>query len=237
MAIIGNFDGTNKRLYLSATGVVGGVLSFNAVDFYSEIVEWFNGPATAPYNDRFIRPMRAVGGDSKGGSARVGTTTFLMSDWQIGFPDQNLLVIVEGELLLDQATNTNGQRFYYGNLSPSSRVNVELQTPTYNEVIEVSSNGVISSSFTTDDRAKLEAINTNVNTLLERVTAQRAQNLDALPAIADDAAALARGNISVNTTANTLTLHKPDGTVHKTFNLTNENDVATIVGALQRTGQ
>lgn len=184
MAIIGTFDGVNKRLYLSTDNVVAGILTFNAADFFSEIVDWRNGPAIAPYNDRFVRPIRAVGGDDKGGGLRVGTTTFLMNDWQIGFPDQTLLVIVDGELLLDQSTNTNGQRFYYDNLSSSSRVNVELRTPTFNEIIEVTGGGVSSVSFTTEDRAKLTAINTNVNTLLARLTAERAESLDLVPDIA-----------------------------------------------------
>ncbi|MEO1208594.1 MAG: hypothetical protein AAFX78_03545 [Cyanobacteria bacterium J06638_20] len=83
----------------------------------------------------------------------------------------------------------------------------------------------------------ISTLDAKVVELQNRLTPTRAANLDSIPVIADDTAALARGDISVDTTTNTLTLRKPDGTAHKIFNLTNENDVATIVGALQRTGQ
>ena len=236
MAIIGSFDGVHRRFFLSTDNVVSGVLSFNAADFYSEVTDWRNGPSSAPYNDRFLRGLRAVGGDSKGDGKRIGTTAFLMNDWQIGFPDQTLLVQVEGELLLDQATNTNGQRFYYDNLSPTSRVNVEFQTPTFNEIVEVSSNGVSSSTFTSDDRTMLQAINGNLNTLLLRVTQQRAESLDAVPTIATQVDALALGDIRKDDDGN-LVLYASDGTtVIKVFEIQN-SDGDKVETFTQRVGQ
>jgi hypothetical protein len=172
MAIVGSFDGVNRLLLLSPHSVSHGEMSFNAADLLAEIIDWRNGPASSPYNDRFIRPARAVGGDSKGGGARVGTSVFLMNDWKIGFPDQSLIVIVQGELLTDQQTH-GGDRFYYGNLSPSSRVTVLLETPAYSELIEVSSSGTIGSSFTNADRATLSEIRGNLSTLVNRINASR----------------------------------------------------------------
>ena len=83
----------------------------------------------------------------------------------------------------------------------------------------------------------IDQLDGKVVELQNRLTPARAENLDSIPVIADDTAALARGDISVDPVANTLTLRKPDGTALVTFDLTDENDVAKIVGAVQRTAQ
>lgn len=178
MAIIESFDGTNKHIYLGTDQVASGELRFNAADFLSEIIDWRNIGTPPNQNDKWVRPIRAAGGDDKGDGQRIGTTVFLMNDWVMAFPDQTLHVVIEGELLLDQSTNTNNARFYFDNLSPSSRVTVEFETPGRIEIVEVSANGVTGSTFTTGDRTTLNQVANNVAILLSRLTEQRAEKID-----------------------------------------------------------
>lgn len=86
------------------------------------------------------------------------------------------------------------------------------------------STGGSGGNFTNSDRQDLQQTLANTNTTNTQ-----------LMTIGDDTAALARGDISVDPVANTLTLRKPDGTVLVSFDLTDENDVAKIAGAVQRT--
>jgi hypothetical protein len=84
---------------------------------------------------------------------------------------------------------------------------------------------------------QLVTVDSKVNDLLLRLTEQRAANLDLLTAIANDAAALARGDISVDKQANTLTLSLPNGDPLATFLLRDVDGVVKIIGAVQRTPQ
>lgn len=128
------------------------------------------------------------------------------------------------------------------NIIEVANVNQVSIVPTNSAgLIQVNTSG---GTFTATDRTTLQSANTqattaatNTGTLESRLTETRAANLDDIPEISNDAAALARGNIEVDAAANTLTLRKPDGTILVTYSLTDENDVATIVGALQRTAQ
>jgi len=164
-------------------------------------------------------------------------TPSLQLDWVIETQKNSGVFIIE-DVYNPTYTAANGTPPYIN----VSGVDIRYVVTRNSTIQQISSGDA--GGFTATDRTTLQSANTqattaatNTGTLESRLTETRAANLDDIPEISNDAAALARGNIEVDAAANTLTLRKPDGTALVTYNLTDENDVATIVGALQRTAQ
>ena len=222
-----SFDGVAKTVTLSSPT---SSLTFTTNDLYSRAVDWVQSGDGAGY----IFPFETVGGEPIGSGQSAGFFLFLGQGWTIIIPSGIDTVTVQGNLFRDPDDLTANPLF-------TNNAGALVNTQQSVVALGYSTGG---GTFSSSDRALLSSANTqattaasNSGTLESRLTAERATNLDAIPTIADDTAALARGDIEVDSDTNTLTLRKPDGTILITYNLTDADDVATLVGALQRTAQ
>lgn len=136
MSIVSSFSGSDRLIYLVAPS--NGLLEFNAADLFSEIVVWRNGGTTPNQNDKWTKPVRAIGGDSKSGDRKVGSSVFMMNDWRLVPFSANQTIRILGDIGLDADTNTNKVLFAFDLVSSIYRVSVEYQSPNIIDIVNVS---------------------------------------------------------------------------------------------------
>jgi len=216
---VASWDYPNRRFYLAFDTVS------NGVDFAAAYLEERAYRAASGEDIRGQRPMMSGEGFvSKGGGRFTERYVLLLNGARPVPYDTSHTLNMLVEPITDDGLSGSAV-FDRAPLSSGTEINIDVGYSQV-EVITVSGGSGLDATQSTQ-----------LSNLHSRLTDARAANLDDIPEISNDAAALARGNIEVNAAANTLTLRKPDGTILVTYSLTDENDVATIVGALQRTAQ
>lgn len=91
------FDGENKLIILE-----NGLTTFESVDLYSRWKEWVQ----TSDNSKYIQAMRSIGGEDIGGGQKISAYVILMNGWKIRPYEADHALVVVGNIITDDASNS-----------------------------------------------------------------------------------------------------------------------------------